>query len=79
MNSPIHHEFSTKQPWIHHEKLPSQAASLSPQQLPGPQQLLVAAGHGVAPSEAAALLQQGSVPVQEAAENAFPGDVKSMK
>ena len=39
---------------------------MSPLQLPGPQQLLVAAGHGVAQSEAAALLQQCSVPVEEA-------------
>ncbi|CAL1171712.1 unnamed protein product, partial [Cladocopium goreaui] len=46
-----------------------QAASLSPLQLPGPQQLLVAAGHGVAQSEAAALLQQCSVPVEEVADS----------
>jgi hypothetical protein len=61
MNYPsICHSFASKNP------IQSQAASLSPQQLPGPQQLLVAAGHGVAQSEAAALLQQCSVPVEEA-------------
>lgn len=42
-----------------------QAASLSPEQLPGPQHLLVGAGFNVSPADATALLQSGVVPVQE--------------
>ena len=43
-----------------------EAASLSPEQLPGPQHLLVGAGFNVSPADATALLQSGVVPVQEA-------------